>query len=179
MERTFDIPSSYGDNKIVLMVRDPWTMYSYWEISSSVESAVREKIAKRGLKGSKSVLRVYEITSTGDEKIAFEFELRDWANSWYIHAGTSGKEWAAEVGIVCETGEFFSLVRSNVVQTPANRMSDICDEEWMCPEDLYYKLFTYEVGTSSFKERKSIEEHLLKRLSSDGVILEKSVKDVD
>jgi len=179
MERTFDIPSSYGDNKVVLMVRDPWTMYAYWEIESSVEFAVNEKIAIRGLKADKSILRVYEITPTGDQKIAFDFELRDWVNNWYIHVDSSGKEWVVEVGIICETGEFFSLARSNSEQTPVNRISDICDEEWMYPEDMYHKLYTYEVGSSSFGVKKTIEEYITKRLSSDGVTLEKSVKDVD
>lgn len=168
MERTFDIPSSYGDNKVVLMVRDPWTMYSYWEIASSVEFAVKEKISRSGLKADKSILRVYEITPTGDQKIAFDFELRDWINSWYVHVDSSGKEWVVELGIICETGEFFSLARSNSEKTPVNRMSDICDEEWMSLDD-----------QSFFRVKKSIEEHLTKRLSSDGITLGKSSKEVD
>ncbi|MFC1570643.1 DUF4912 domain-containing protein [Candidatus Omnitrophota bacterium] len=172
----FDISQEYGDNKIVLMVRDPWTIYTYWEVAGSVEDSVRGQIGNRGLEAQKSVLRIYEITSEG-EKETFDFELRDWANSWYIHTPTSGKNWVAEIGIVAKTGEFFSLAKSNTVKTPSHTMSDICDEEWMCPEDLYYKLFTYEVGTSSFKIKKSIEEHLTKKLSSDGVSPVRSAKD--
>lgn len=174
----FDIPQDYGDNKIVLMVRDPWTIYSYWEVAKDIEDSVRDEVKKRGLEAEKSTLRIYEITPEG-EKQTFDFDLRGWVRSWYIHTPSSGKNWVAEIGIVAKTGEFFPLAKSNSVKTPTHSMSDICDEEWMCPEDLYYRLFTYETGTSSFKTRESIEEHLIKRLSSDGVSLGRSVRDRD
>jgi hypothetical protein len=34
--RGFELPSGYGDNKILLLVRDPYWVYSYWEISPPV-----------------------------------------------------------------------------------------------------------------------------------------------
>jgi hypothetical protein len=171
--RDFNIPHRYGDNKVVLMVRDPWTVFAYWEIKKEVEDNVREEIAKRGLVVSKSTLRVYDVTGLDQNScsnIVFDFNLTNNAESWYIH-GDPEREWAAEVGLLCTNGEFFRLVRSNVVRTPANRVSDILDEEWMCPEELFHKMFATsgEVGKSSQGIRELLERYLRKWLSSGGV----------
>ncbi|HVN67357.1 MAG TPA: DUF4912 domain-containing protein, partial [Candidatus Sulfotelmatobacter sp.] len=32
-EKLFEFPAGYGDNRIVLMVRDPYWLYTYWEVN--------------------------------------------------------------------------------------------------------------------------------------------------
>lgn len=172
-ERSFNLPHGYGDNKLVLMVRDPWTIFAYWEIKKEIEDSLRSEIAKRGLEVSKSTLRVYDVTGLDHNScsnIVFDFELTNNAESWYIH-GEPEREWVAEVGLLCANGEYFRIVRSNVVRTPANRVSDVLDEEWMCPEELYHRMFVAsgEVGKSSQSIRELIERYLRKWLSSGGV----------
>ena len=39
-----ELPSAYGDNKIVLMVRDPWWLYAYWEISAAKHDEVKRQM---------------------------------------------------------------------------------------------------------------------------------------
>ncbi len=175
-DSTVDLPRTYGDNKIVLMVRDPGTIYAYWEIKSEVETSVRETIREKGLAPSKSVLRVYDVTQSGSDsnpKVVCDFELKGWVDNWYIHVGNPGRAWMAAVGILCSTGEFFSLARSNAVRTPADRMSDVCDEDWMCPEELYYRMFAAaggdEAAGSSLELKELIGRHLKKKLFSGGL----------
>jgi len=168
------VPSGYGDNRIVLMVRDPWTLYTYWEVNKSVEDKVRGEIARRGLNPQKSILRVYDVTDSVQPSVGvFDFELRNWVNTWYVHTPDSGRKWMVDIGIICDNGEFFCLARSNMVETPSHRMSDICDERWMCTEDLYYKLFAvaggYGVGTSSLEMKEILERHLKAWISSGGI----------
>ena len=164
------------DNKIVLMVRDPWTLFTYWEVNSQVEERTKEEIARKGLVISKSILRVYEVvgTASGDQLyVVFDFDLKDWAKSWYIHADNPGKRWKTEIGILCTTGEFFCLASSNIVQAPPYGMSNIYDEDWMCTDDEYYKLFAvaggYGIGTSSLQMKEILERHLEGGFFSGGV----------
>lgn len=168
-ERFFDIPQRYGDNRVTLMVRDPWTIYSYWEINKDVENSVREQIARAGLTASKSVLRVSEVYEGSKERVAFNVTLKNWSDSWYLHVGDPGKTWVAEVGIECETGEFFCLAKSNLVSTPTNCMSDVCDGDWMGSDLLYYKMLAYGLGESSFEVREQVDRHLRKWLFSGGM----------
>lgn len=167
----YHIPDAYGDHIIRLMVRDPWTLYSYWEIKKDVENNIRKEIADKGLTADKSILRVYAISgAVQDATPAFDVEIKEWVSSWYLHAGEPGKEWMIEIGILCTNGEFFCLARSNAVRTPASGMSNVCDEEWMCPEDLYYKMFEASgikgIGKSSLDVREMMDRRLQEWLSS-------------
>jgi uncharacterized protein len=172
----YHVPHAYGDHIIRLMVRDPWTIYSYWEVRKEVEDGVRKEIAEKGLVADRNILRVYSVPRGGtiqDITPVFDLEIKEWVSSWYIHAGEPGREWVVEIGILCTNGEFFCLARSNAVQTPASGMSDVCDEEWMCPEELYYKMFEASGvsagGKSSLDVREIMERRLREWLSSGSI----------
>jgi len=174
--RDFHVPYGYNDNKIVLMIRDPWTLYSYWEIRREVEDGLRREIQEKGLIASNSLLRVYDVTEASSDaclRSEFSFELKDQADSWYIHIGNHGKKWIVEVGISCTTGEFFVLARSNTVEAPFYGMSEIYDDEWMCSEELYYRMFAasggYGIGTSSLQVKETLERHHKGWLFSGGM----------
>lgn len=173
----YPIPSGYNDNKVVLMVRDPWSLFSYWEIKREVEDRVKSEIFNKGLTPARSILRVYDVTDAAaesDYKIIFDFELRDFASSWYIHTNNPGRKWIVDVGIQTTTGEFFTLARSNKVEAPMYGMSNIYDDKWMCTEELYYKMFAiaggYGVGKSSFEIKEMLEKHLRSWLFSGAFI---------
>lgn len=124
----YELPQGYGDNRITLMVRDPWTFYVYWEIKRENEASVREKIDAKGLTSLKSILRVYDVTGSGRgdaPKIETDLELKDCANSWYVHVKGPEREWMVDIGLLSTNGEFFCLARSNVIKTPptASRIS--------------------------------------------------------
>ncbi len=165
------IPEKYGDNKIVLMVRDPWTIYSYWEINNDVEKNVRDEIEKRGLTSLKSILRVYSVQSKeiGSEMDIYEdFELRDWANTWYVHVNETGKSWICDIGILCTNGEFFCLARSNMVQTPPGYISEEMRDDWVFKQ-LYEISGGDNIGRSSLELQEIIEKYLRSWMSSGGV----------
>lgn len=174
LKRIKELPHGYGDHKVVLMVRDPWTIYAYWEIRSSIEAALRETIERKGLAAVKTVLRVYDVTY-GEEapNVLSDIDLNEHAISWYINHIDPGRSWMVDIGILCSNDEFLTLVRSNVVKTPANKMSEICSDEWMCPEDLYYKMFAaaggYDIGQSSMELKELVERHLREWRSSGNV----------
>ncbi len=131
LDRSFNLPHGYGDNKIVLMVRDPWTLYTYWEIAEAAERSVKEQIQAKGLKISNSILRLCQIDGSGNiEKIFSDFQLKDNANNWYINKVNPDRKWRVDIGILCSNGEFFPLAQSNVVETPRSKMSDVCDGKW-------------------------------------------------
>jgi len=151
-----EIPSGYGDNKIVLMARDPHTLYSYWEIQGETESIAEKDIRDKGYSDVRRILRLYDATGgESDAAVVMDLEITGAANSWYINGVEPGREWLIEIGFLCSSGDFFSLARSNVTITPSNKMSETCDEEWMCTKELYDELFIAaggkEMGKSSFE----------------------------
>ena len=137
------LPTCYGDDQITLLVRDPWWLYAYWEVTPRREEEVLKAIRRAGLVRQKTVLRVYDTTGAAPENANsfFDIELNFFADHWYIDVGNPDREWVVDVGIRTTNGRFFTLVRSRQVRTPRFGPSDILDEEWMLPEEISLKLF--------------------------------------
>ena len=138
-----DLPRFYGEDKIVLLIKDPWWLFAYWEITAGRRKEVLETIRNQRLLPEKTVLRVYDVTDPplSHGHSFFDIELNVFAVNWYIDVGTPDRQWLVELGIRTRDGRFFALVKSNAVRTPRFGVSDILDEEWMMPDDLFWKIF--------------------------------------
>ncbi len=163
------LPEYYGEDKFVLLVRDPWWLFAYWEVTPGREAHVMGEISARGLRRQKTVLRVYDLTAA--PSVFFDIEIQHLNNNWYIDVGQPDREWAAEIGFKTEDGQFFVLVRSNAVRTPSFGISDVLDEEWMMPDEMYFKLLGviggFEGVGSSMEIRKMFERRIRQAISSE------------
>jgi uncharacterized protein len=175
-QEEFYFPPGYGDNKIVIMTRDPWWIFAYWEIAQPKEGEVRNQIAQKGLFPIKSILRVYDVTDKSfngkNANTYFDIDLTGRANNWYINVGAPNRSWIVDIGILTNSDEFFVLARSNCVQTPRFGMSEIVDEEWMCQEDDYWKMFGlsggFGIGKASLALKEMFKKRLMEQISSGG-----------
>jgi hypothetical protein len=173
----FRFPHGYGDNKIVILARDPWWIFSYWEIRKDREDEAIRKINESGDSVEKSVLRVYDVTDINfngrNAHSYFDIELKGLASSWYINVGQPERAWIVEIGIATKKGYFHALARSNMVKTPRFGMSDKLDAEWMMPEEDYWKMFSlsggFGVGKGSLEVRELIKRRLEEQISSGGI----------
>ncbi len=166
-EKREDLPPFYGENKIVLMARDPYYAFTYWEVTSQ-----RYEDAKR-LLGSdvRLILRVYDVTDIHfDGKNArsyFDIEVYDMTGSWYININRPNRSFCIDLGALAPDGRFLTLVRSNTVTMPRDTVSDVVDEEWMLLEEEFMKLFAisggYGIGLSTLEIKELIKKrmHLL------------------
>ena len=176
-ESEFNFPYGYGDNRIIIMVRDPWWIYSYWEITQDREDRVKNEIKKRGLNPERSILRVYDVTDVdfngSNAHSSFDINLEGLAMTWYINVGTPNRSWIVEIGILTSNDEFFVLARSNCVKTPRFGMSDVIDEEWMCLDEDYWKMFGlsggFGLGKGSMALKQMFKKRLMQQVTSGGV----------
>jgi hypothetical protein len=176
-KKQFRFPPGYGDNKIVILVRDPWWIYAYWEIRKEKEEEAIRKIEAAGDGMMKSILRVYDVTDINfngkNAHSYFDIDLKGLANNWYINVGSPDRSWVVDIGIVTRNGSFYMLARSNMVKTPRFGMSDILDAEWMMPEDEYWRMFGlsggFGVGKGSLEVREMIKKRLEEQITSGGI----------
>ena len=174
VEEQFSIPTGYGDDRIVLMVKDPWWLCAYWEIQSGTERAVRGNLLPNEVAGLRSILRVYDVTGVEFPAKAaqhsFDITLSGLAMNWYIHTNQPGRSYIVEIGLLTIGGRFLLLARSNRVSTPTAGPSDLSDEEWMVTDEMYWKLFGVAggigIGSSPLEARRMLEQ----RLSSPGLL---------
>ena len=173
-EEPFPIPSGYGDHRIVLMVKDPWWLYAYWEIDPVRERHLRSQLAPDEIGGWQSALRVYDVTGlpaparfasqseAAGAQAGLEFPqqpAQEWcdiplsglASHWHIQVNAPDRSFVVEIGWLTRHGRFLALARSNRVTTPRFGPSEVIDEEWMITDEADWRLFglTSDVGGSS------------------------------
>lgn len=172
--KQFRFPPGYGDNKIIILVRDPWWIFAYWEIRRDKEEDITRKIKSDGDEILKSILRIYDVTDINfngrNAHSYFDIDLKGLANNWYINVGSPDRSWLVDIGVITKKGNFYLLARSNAVRTPRYGMSDKLDAEWMMPEDEYWKMFGlsggFGIGKGSLEVRELFKKRLEEQISS-------------
>jgi hypothetical protein len=167
-----ELPERYYDNKLVLMARDPYWCYAYWDISPEVMAqntrAVKDEWGRHWL-----VLRVYDVTGvsfdgTNSNKY-IDISVTGDANNWYLNVWEAGKTYLVELGFKTTDGHFISIARSNQVGTPLDSVSTIIEEEWMSVDEDFDEIFKLSGGgksTIGASERAGL--NLNETLSSQG-----------
>ena len=169
----YNLPVRYGDDRIMLLPRDPWWMHTYWDISENRINEVINSIPVYEREGLRWVLRIYDVTSVRDfqgnnANMFFDIDINFEANNWYINIGEPEREWCVEIGFKNHMGNFYLVARSNIVKTPYFGVSSIVDEEWALPDDEYFKMLgtVYDFGSSSLEKQRKLEQLVESQISS-------------
>ncbi|MBM3246117.1 MAG: DUF4912 domain-containing protein [Candidatus Omnitrophica bacterium] len=165
-----ELPFGYGQDKIILQVRDPWWIHAYWEVRSQIFDALREQL-KDDFYKARRVLRVYDVSyiifNGKNANRFFDIHIHEHSNNWYIDTGGPGRSWCVDFGLLLADGRFITIVRSNTVATPLAGPSWITDEEWMIPDDAFARLYGMGFGFGrSSPVGKAWQERLKKALFS-------------
>lgn len=93
-----DLPFGYGDGRLVALVRDPVTIFVYWDLSTQqVEQAFA------GLGPARAVLRLWNARHGGGELVR-ETDVQLETRGWYLRDLPSGSELRVELWAVGERG---------------------------------------------------------------------------
>ncbi|MBC8474093.1 MAG: DUF4912 domain-containing protein, partial [Candidatus Omnitrophica bacterium] len=121
----YDLLSHYGTTHLTLMVKDPFWIYTYWELANQKEDMGNAKI----------VLRMHDVTlidfNGSNSNHYFDIEVGPHSNNWYINLLKDGVSYIGEIGLRMSDGGFFVLARSNCVQTPRMNYSPRSEQIWM------------------------------------------------
>jgi uncharacterized protein len=165
-----ELPGGYGKDRMILQVRDPWWLHTYWEVTLSTWESLKKRF-KDIFHGAKKALRVYDVSHivfTGSNAHRyFDIELGHDATNWYIDTGAPGRSWCVDYGLKLPNGEFVTIVRSNIVQSPLDGPSWVTDEEWMIPDEMFGRLYGMGFGMGhSSPVGKAWQERMKKALFS-------------
>ena len=119
-----DLPFSYNETKLVLMVRDPYWAYSYWDFAGDTWNWAQKKLSEDS--SLKPILRIQNL----DQKSNYDLLISLEAKNWYIHLGVPDNRYVAELGIGDGRSRFYLIARSNEVRTPRDTPSEEIDSEW-------------------------------------------------
>ncbi len=138
----WQLPQRYNEDKLMLLVRDPWWIFAYWEVTPEKGQAAVKQARRAGESRWQTVLRVYDVSGCDikNARSYFDIELNFYADNWYVDVGLPDHEWMAELGLRTASGKFIVLLRSNRVHTPLASVSSVIDEQWMLPDEIFRRI---------------------------------------
>lgn len=115
----FDLPWSYDDDRLVLLVRDPWTLFTYWDFHpETVERATAE------LTGPSRMLMRVLVLSGREKHVVKELDVDLGWRSYYFYELEPNRDYRVEVVCVDADGREAPVGRrSNVASLPPARPS--------------------------------------------------------
>jgi hypothetical protein len=172
-----DLPAGYGKDRIVVMVRDPYWLHCYWELT---RHAIQRAEAALGQEwhGARPILRLLDVsshdtTSTSESGIR-DIEIHGGCNNWYLDVQNPPRSYRVDIGYLAKSGRFYVMARSNVVCTPRAGVSDIIDENWADIDSkkadrIYAMSGGFDPTASSLELKQLFEERLRRPLGSPAV----------
>ena len=117
-----DLPGGYGDDALVALARDPYTLWCYWDYG---HHTVQE--AMRGLANPHAKLRVHE-----QGKLVRELDIALESRSFYINDLTPGRHYRVEIYFYGTDGGQHRLGKpSNTIGLPPRGPSPIIDDRFV------------------------------------------------
>lgn len=100
------LPASYGESHLLLLVRDPQTLFAAWDVAPSTIEALKARLGRRGFAVSNLTLR---LTRAGGGTSVVHVGKK--ARSRYLKI-EGGPSFMAEVGFTTPAGRFELVARS-------------------------------------------------------------------
>lgn len=148
-----ELAHHYGQDRLVLLARDPHCLYTYWELTAASQEQFIKNYGEESWLAGYPVLRVYDITGldfNGSNALAYtDIHINEGTDNWYVQVEKPDHKFCVDLGRILPDGRFITLLRSNFATTPRASLSERMDEEWMWIEGLYRSIGKFQFGTSS------------------------------
>ena len=157
------------EDRLVVMVRDPYWLHAFWELSERSVERARAAMGQRWHK-AQPTLRLFQIHEDGSSVIAKDIAIHGGVNNWYVDVQDPPNDFRMEVGYLMADGSFHCLARSNSVQTPPASTSDAVDDNWADVAENADRIYAmsggYTPGGTSRELQELLEERLRRPLGS-------------
>jgi hypothetical protein len=158
----------YSETRIVLMIRDPYWCFSYWDLTAEKQAEVITQISGGQVK---LILRVYDVTGVdfdGSNANRFmDIQINEEATNWYINVWAADHAYCVDLGLLHPDGQFVVIARSNVVTTPRDAISSVIDEEWMVVDETFDRLYKAAGADEFGRTSEAMVKYMLKRVRAD------------
>ncbi len=135
LEPSKPLPETYGDNRLVILARDPLWFFTYWEATPDRLDTLRNQVGPDVWQKGQAVLRVYDVTDRDADisraERSFDVDVTYDARQWYVNVPVPGRSWIIELGFRFPDGRFLALLRSNRATLPLGAVSSQTDSRWM------------------------------------------------
>jgi hypothetical protein len=135
-------------DRIVLMVRDAFWLQATWEITRSSIARAQSSLAERWHTAVPTLrlLAVGDVDGNAAESIARDIPIHGGVNNWYIDVDQPPSRFRVLVGYAISGDDFYTICRSNVVETPEPGECERLDEHWHDIAEDYERIYSLSGG---------------------------------
>jgi len=156
-------PSRDVQDRLVVMVRDPYWLHAYWELAPRSVDRAQSALAQHW-HATRPVLRLFHVAADGSAELQREIPIHGGVNHWYVDVQNPPQQFRMEIGYLTAGGQFYCLARSNTVTTPPAGTSDSIDENWADIDQNADRIFAISGGYSQRGTSMELQELLEERL---------------
>ncbi len=160
-------PVAKGQDRIVLLVRDPFWLHAHWDISRTTIDRAKAALIDQW-HSVKPVLRLLKFDEVGTtesaETVYREIEIHGGVRNWYIDVDNPPSRFQVIMGYRAGNGRFYELVRSNSVTTPVPGSKDSFDDHWADIAKDAEKIYAQSGGYSEETNKGALAEVFEDRL---------------
>ena len=135
-EENYALPECYDIDRIILLVRDPRWLYTYWDLSEETQKKAQASLANLAL-------RVYDVSDIifdgNNAHCCWDIFIHTFTDNWYIPIPNNGRSYLVELGYYEQNNCFVSLLRSNPILTPPDKMAATFNRQlcWLLGRETY------------------------------------------
>lgn len=127
------LPLFYGEDRLVLLTRDPYWLFAYWEFSGETKANVEAAVHKPW-EELEFALRVHRFSEGNREESYYDIKINPSALNWYIQVGVPDRQYRVDLGYYPPGKGFVPVLTSNMVSTPRDNLSEVIDDKWRLPD---------------------------------------------
>jgi len=127
-----DLPAGYGKDRVVVMVRDPYWLHAYWELTARPCSGRgRPRAGVAHVAPHPAPARRQQPRHDQHGRVDRPRHRDPRGLQQLVHRRQQPpRSYRIDIGYLARSGRFYVLARSNVVSTPRAGVSDVIDENW-------------------------------------------------
>ena len=159
--------NGYTKDRLVVMVRDPYWLHAYWELTRPSIDRARVAMGQHW-HGARPILRVSEVTRDGTtsstRKVLRDIEIHGGVNNWYVDVDDPPRTFQLDIGYLRPDGKFLCLARSNVVSTPRTTSVDTVDGNWADVARDFDRIYAMSGGYADKSDSSDLKDLFEERL---------------
>ncbi len=151
-------------DRIVLLVRDSYWLQANWEITRASVERAQSVMAERWHTATPMLrlITVADVSNNNAESVERDIPIHGGVDNWYIDVDDPPSRFRVAIGYLSDNGDFYTLCRSNVVETPRPGECERLDEHWRDIAEDYERIYSLSGGyeTDGGDLRELFEERL-------------------
>lgn len=151
------------EDRLVVMVRDPYWLHAHWSITQQSIDRAQAAMGQHW-HHSQPTIRVFRIMEAGSSVLDRDIAIHGGVSNWYIDVTEPPCNFRMEIGYLSTNGTFYTLARSNCVQTPSPDANETVDENWSDVAENADRIFAMSGGYSPQGTSRELQEILETRL---------------